>query len=175
MIRQAAGDPAGALEAITEAEQASPGPAGLLNPVPAQRARLLLAQGDLAGAARWTTERGLGADGREQPQPGDQYPAAAQQVPGPAAEQQQPAEAERIGVDHPLQAARGEPQRPLDVRQRHVHDRDIQHHHQLRGGDDDQRQDKPTVSGAGRSGYRHCIPPSCSGHGPRRAARRVHG
>ena len=62
MIRQATGDPAGALEAITEAEQASPGPAGLLNPVPAQRARLLLAQGDLAGAARWTNECGLTAD-----------------------------------------------------------------------------------------------------------------
>jgi LuxR family maltose regulon positive regulatory protein len=35
---------------------------GLLNPVPAERARLLLAQGDLAGAARWTKEKGLGAD-----------------------------------------------------------------------------------------------------------------
>jgi LuxR family maltose regulon positive regulatory protein len=33
---------------------------GLLNPVPAQRARLLLAQGDVAAAARWTEERGLG-------------------------------------------------------------------------------------------------------------------
>jgi LuxR family transcriptional regulator, maltose regulon positive regulatory protein len=44
MIRQAAGDLAGALEAITEAGQAAPGPAGLLNPVPARRARLLLAQ-----------------------------------------------------------------------------------------------------------------------------------
>ena len=53
-LRQAGGDPAGALAAIGEARQASPGPAGLLNPVPAQRARLLLAQGDLAGAARWT-------------------------------------------------------------------------------------------------------------------------
>ena len=31
-------------------------------PVPAQRARLLLAQGDLGGAARWTAERGLDAD-----------------------------------------------------------------------------------------------------------------
>ena len=62
MIRQASGDPAGALQAITEAEQASPGPAGLLNPVPAQRARLLLAQGDLAGAARWAEECGLTAD-----------------------------------------------------------------------------------------------------------------
>ena len=56
-IRQATGDPAGALEAIGEAGQAAPGPrAGLLNPVPAQRARLLLAQGDLAAAARWTQE-----------------------------------------------------------------------------------------------------------------------
>ena len=45
-----------------EAEQASPGPPGLLNPVPAQRARLLLDQGDLAGAARWTRECGLTAD-----------------------------------------------------------------------------------------------------------------
>ena len=62
MIRQATGDPAGALEAITEAEQASPGPAGLLNPVPAQRARLLLAQGDLAAAARFPQENGLGPD-----------------------------------------------------------------------------------------------------------------
>jgi LuxR family maltose regulon positive regulatory protein len=61
-IRQATGDPAEALAAIGEAGQASPGPPGLLNPVPAQRARLLLAQGDLAAAVRWTEERGLGAD-----------------------------------------------------------------------------------------------------------------
>ena len=61
MIRQATGDPAGALEAIGEAMQASPGPA-LLNPVPAQRARLLLAQGDLAEAARFPRENGLGPD-----------------------------------------------------------------------------------------------------------------
>jgi LuxR family transcriptional regulator, maltose regulon positive regulatory protein len=61
-IRQATGDPAGALAAMSEAEQASSGPAGLLNPVPAQRARLLLAQGDLAGAARWVKDRGLRAD-----------------------------------------------------------------------------------------------------------------
>ena len=61
-IRQATGDPAGALDAIGEAMRAAPIPAGLLNPVPAQRARLLLAQGDLAGATRWTTDRGLAAD-----------------------------------------------------------------------------------------------------------------
>ena len=62
-IRQATGDPAGALDAIGEAMRAAPIPAGLLNPVPAQRARLLLAQGNLAdAAARWTTDRGLAAD-----------------------------------------------------------------------------------------------------------------
>jgi len=61
-IRQASGDPAGAREAIGEAGQASPGPAGLLNPVPAQRVRLLLAQGNLTEADRWTKECGLDAD-----------------------------------------------------------------------------------------------------------------
>ena len=61
-IRQASGDPGGALAAIAEATQASPGPAGPLNPFPAQRARLLLAQGDLAAAARWIVERGLTAE-----------------------------------------------------------------------------------------------------------------
>jgi LuxR family transcriptional regulator, maltose regulon positive regulatory protein len=63
-IRQAQGDQEGALEAMAEAEQVAPGPglAGLLNPVPAQRARLLLAHGDVAAPARWINERGLGAD-----------------------------------------------------------------------------------------------------------------
>jgi LuxR family maltose regulon positive regulatory protein len=53
-----------ALEAIGESLRVAPGPgfANLLNPVPAQRARLLLAQGDVAAAARWTKERGLGPD-----------------------------------------------------------------------------------------------------------------
>jgi LuxR family transcriptional regulator, maltose regulon positive regulatory protein len=61
--RQAGGDPSGALDAMGEAERAMPGPAvGLLNPVPAQRARLLLARGEVAAAARWTIERGLGPD-----------------------------------------------------------------------------------------------------------------
>jgi LuxR family maltose regulon positive regulatory protein len=62
-IRQAQGDAAGALETMDEAVQAAPGSgvADLLSPVPALRARLLLAQGDLAGAERWIRERGLDA------------------------------------------------------------------------------------------------------------------
>ncbi len=61
-IRQATGDPAGAREAIEEASELSPGAASPVNPVPAQRARLLLAWSDLAGATRWTRERGLSPD-----------------------------------------------------------------------------------------------------------------
>src|SRR6516165_4489630 len=63
-IRQARGDRAGALEAMAEAWQLAPGldaagTAGLLNPVPAQRARLLLALGDVAAAADWASQRGV--------------------------------------------------------------------------------------------------------------------
>ena len=63
-IRQAQGDAAGAREAMEEAGQAGPGPgvAGLLSPVPAQRARLQLAQGEVAAAARWAQQSGLCPD-----------------------------------------------------------------------------------------------------------------
>ena len=61
-IRQATGDPAGARDAMDEAVQAAPVPAGPLNTVPAQRARLQVTQGDLDAAARWATENGLGPD-----------------------------------------------------------------------------------------------------------------
>ena len=63
-IRQAQGDAAGALEAMGEAGQAglSPQVIALLNPVPSQRARLLLAQGDVPAAAQWTTAAGLSPD-----------------------------------------------------------------------------------------------------------------
>ena len=61
-IRQAAGDPAGARDAMDQAVQAAPVPAGPLNPVPAQRARLQVAQGDLDAAVRWASENDLGAD-----------------------------------------------------------------------------------------------------------------
>ena len=63
-IRQANGDPGGAREAMAEAEPIAPSPslANLFNPIPAQRARLLLAQGDIAAAARWAQENGLRTD-----------------------------------------------------------------------------------------------------------------
>jgi LuxR family maltose regulon positive regulatory protein len=61
-IRQARGEVAGALEAMGEAGEveSSPQVVALLNPVPSWQARLLLAQGDITAATRWTQERGLG-------------------------------------------------------------------------------------------------------------------
>jgi LuxR family maltose regulon positive regulatory protein len=63
-IRHAYGDAAGAREAMAEAGQAglSPQVIPLFNPVPAQRARLLLAQGDVDAAAEWITAAGLRPD-----------------------------------------------------------------------------------------------------------------
>ena len=60
-IRQAHGEAAAALEAMGEAGQVglSPLVVALLNPVPSQRARLLLAQGDVSAAAQWAKAAGL--------------------------------------------------------------------------------------------------------------------
>lgn len=60
-IRQAMRDPVGGQEAMDEAYQVML-PAevvSLFNPVPADRARLLLAQGEVKEVARWVEERGL--------------------------------------------------------------------------------------------------------------------
>jgi LuxR family maltose regulon positive regulatory protein len=63
-IRRAQGDAGGARDAMSEAELVAPGPgvAILLNQVPAQLARLLLAQGEVGAAVRWAQARGLSAD-----------------------------------------------------------------------------------------------------------------
>jgi LuxR family transcriptional regulator, maltose regulon positive regulatory protein len=63
-IRQAQGEPAGALEAIAQAERVelSPQVVALLNPVPVWRARLLLAHGEVDEAARWADERRLSVE-----------------------------------------------------------------------------------------------------------------
>jgi LuxR family transcriptional regulator, maltose regulon positive regulatory protein len=63
-IRQAQGDAVAALEIVGEAGRVelSPQVTALFNPVPSQRARLLLAQGDVHAAAQWTTAAGLSPD-----------------------------------------------------------------------------------------------------------------
>ncbi len=60
-IRQAHGEAAAAIAAMGEAGQAglSPLVVALFNPVPSQRARLLLAQGDVTAASQWAKAAGL--------------------------------------------------------------------------------------------------------------------
>jgi LuxR family maltose regulon positive regulatory protein len=62
-MRHAQNDAAGALDAMEEAYQVVPSldVVALHNPVPAERARFLLAQGELADVAHWVAERGLDA------------------------------------------------------------------------------------------------------------------
>jgi hypothetical protein len=59
-------------------------------------------------------------------------------VTGAAAEQEQAAEGDRVGVHHPLQAAAGKAKCLLDVREGNVHDGRVEHDHELGGGDDQQ-------------------------------------
>jgi ATP/maltotriose-dependent transcriptional regulator MalT len=61
-IRQAEGDPAGALEAIGQAQRIplSPQVVALHNPVPVWRARLLLVNREVAEVADWADERQIG-------------------------------------------------------------------------------------------------------------------
>jgi LuxR family maltose regulon positive regulatory protein len=63
-IRQAHGDETAAIAAMGEAGQVelSPQVVDLLNPGPAQRARLLLAQGKVTAAGQWATAAGLSPD-----------------------------------------------------------------------------------------------------------------
>jgi LuxR family maltose regulon positive regulatory protein len=60
-IRQASGNPEGAREAMDEANQVMPSPeiVALHNPVPAERAKMLIIQGQIQEAARWVEARGL--------------------------------------------------------------------------------------------------------------------
>jgi hypothetical protein len=81
--------------------------------------------------------------GREDEHAGDEQPAPADEVGGAAAEQQEPAEHQRVGVDHPLQVRRRELEVVLDRRQRDVHDRGVEDDHELREAD--QHQDEPRV------------------------------
>jgi len=90
-IRWALGDKAGALDAIGQAGRVtlSPQVAALHNPVPAWRARLLLASGEVAAAARWASERGPGtSDEPNYPREGEYLALArvllAEHIPGRA-------------------------------------------------------------------------------------------
>ncbi len=83
-----------------------------------------------------------GGDG-EAEQAADERPLAPEQVAEPAAEQQQRAERQRVGGDDPLARVVGEAEVLLRAGQGDVHDRRVQHDHQLRDGD--HREDEPAA------------------------------
>ncbi len=70
-------------------------------------------------------------------------PLAAEEIAELAAQQQQAAEGEGVGGDDPLPAVGREVQRALRRGQRDVHDRRVEHDHQLR--DPEQGQHGPSV------------------------------
>jgi hypothetical protein len=98
--------------------------------------------------------------GGEAEQAGDQRALAAEQVAELAAEQQQAAERQRVAGDDPLARVVGEAQVVLRGRQRDVHDRRVEHDHQLRHAED--REDPPAAVGLGVVG-RHARLPGRSG------------
>ena len=109
----------------------------------------------LGGACRHQHAEAGGrpADGRrggEAERAGQERDLAPDQVAQPPAEQQQAAERQRVGGHHPLPVHGGEAQGPLRGRQRDVHDRGVQHDHELGEGDGAQDQPPAGVGGAWR-------------------------
>ena len=88
--------------------------------------------------ARGAAHRGRGGEAE---QAADERPLAAEQVAEAAAEQQQRPERQRVGGHDPLPRVIGEAEVALRRRQRDVHDRRVEHDHEL--GDGDHAEDQP--------------------------------
>ena len=82
---------------------------------------------------------------REDGDPEEEDSASAEEVAGPGPEEQESAEGEDVGVDDPRQRARREIEALLDVRERDVHDRRVEHHHEL-GRQDHGEEDRGTTA-----------------------------
>ena len=94
------------------------------------------------------------ADGRRQGEPGHadhQRALRSEHVADAAPQEEEAAERQRVGGDHPLPIGVGEPESVLRRGQGDDHDRRVEHHHELRPGDDDE---DPHV-GPGRRLLRH--------------------
>jgi hypothetical protein len=87
-------------------------------------------------------------------------PLAAEEIGQAAAEEEQRAEGERVGRDDPLAVAVGEAEVGLSRRERDVHDRRVEHDHQLSEGDG---REGPPPPGGDRRG--HGRGGSCRSHG----------
>jgi hypothetical protein len=83
----------------------------------------------------------------EPEQAGDERPFAPEEVGDAPADQQQAAECQRVGRDHPLSVVVGEAQLALGGGKRDVHDRHVEDDHQL--GYPDHGKDQPAAVSAG--------------------------
>ena len=100
--------------------------AGVMIAAPRPWKRACSDQGVLApGEPR--DERG----GGEEDDADEEEPASAEEVGGAPAQQQEAAEEQRVGADDPLQVLLGEAQVGLNRRKGDVHDRDVEHDHEL--------------------------------------------
>ncbi len=85
-----------------------------------------------------------GEPGRQRSDPDDnearhEDAAPAEQIGSPAAEQQEAAEGDHVGVHHPGQVGLREVQALADARQSHVDDGRVEHHDELGDAEQDQR------------------------------------
>ena len=100
---------------------------------------------------------------REERDSGEEHPPVPEQVTEPAAEQEKAAEREQVGVDHPRERGLREAEIGADRRQRDVHDRRVEHDHQVAEAQHDQRQPARPVghSRAGCELTHGCPSPRC--------------
>src|SRR4029079_2086642 len=95
-----------------------------------------------AGARRETAEE---RRDREDHEPDDEDPPPPEHVGEFAAGQHEDAERERVAVEDPLELGDADAQVALDRRQRHVHDRVVEHDHEQAEGDRSQRPPLPVL------------------------------
>ena len=92
---------------------------------------------------------------REDDDPEAEHAQATEEIAGPAAGEQQPTEGQRVEAGDPVEVRRGNVQRPLHARQRHVDDGVVEDQHELCRRDDQQRQAQlafPSQCGAALAG-----------------------
>jgi hypothetical protein len=96
--------------------------------------------------------------GREHRHPEQEHTLAAEEVPESPGEEQEASERDEEGVDDPGEVALGEMELALDLGQGDVHDRRVEHDHELREADDDERQPATAVRGGGCRRESHRCP-----------------
>jgi hypothetical protein len=102
---------------------------------------------------------------------GEEHAPAPEQVGEPPAEQQKAAKGDRVRVHDPLQPGRAEVQPIANRRQRDVHDRDVEDHHELREAEQHEQHVRTLSRARGAVGeVRGAGQPAKGGGGHRRIA-----